>query len=162
MVVPALIYTTSNAGTQQVQGWGIPMATDIAVAVAVITSLGSRVPPGARLFLLRLAIVDHLGAILVIAAFYSGGIAFGWLFVALATVVSAGVLGKVRVRALRVHIALGVVGWYALHESGVHATLIGAPSALSPRRMHSCLPKSSHQWPHVWSARSCTATVTVS
>jgi NhaA family Na+:H+ antiporter len=92
--------------------------------------LGRRVPPGARLFLLTLAIVDDLGAILVIAVFYSGGIAFGWLFAALATVVSSVVLGRARVRAVWVYIALGVVGWYALHESGVHATLIGVAFGL--------------------------------
>jgi NhaA family Na+:H+ antiporter len=130
MVVPALVYTAFNAGGPHLQGWGIPMATDIAFAVAVITSLGSRVPLGARLFLLTLAIVDDLGAILVIAVFYSGGISFGWLFVAAATVVSAVVLTRVRVRALWVYIALGVVGWYALHESGVHATLIGVAFGL--------------------------------
>jgi NhaA family Na+:H+ antiporter len=130
MVVPALIYTAFNAGGPNLQGWGIPMATDIAFAVAVITSLGSRVPLGARLFLLTLAIVDDLGAILVIAVFYSGGIAFGWLAVAAATVVAALVLQKARVRALWVYIALGVVGWYALHESGVHATIIGVAFGL--------------------------------
>ncbi len=130
MVVPALIYIAFNAGGPNLQGWGIPMATDIAFAVAVITSLGSRVPLGARLFLLTLAIVDDLGAILVIAVFYSGGIALGWLAVAASSVVAAVVLQRVRVRALWVYIALGVVGWYALHESGVHATIIGVAFGL--------------------------------
>ena len=130
MVVPALIYAAFNVGTPELQGWGIPMATDIAFAVAVITSLGSRVPLGARLFLLTLAIVDDLGAILVIAVFYNSGIAFGWLAVAVATVIAAVVLTRVRVRALWVYLTLGVLGWYALHESGVHATLIGVALGL--------------------------------
>ena len=130
MVVPALIYTAFNAGGPNLQGWGIPMATDIAFAVAVMTSLGSRVPLGARLFLLTLAIVDDLGAILVIAVFYSGGIAFGWLGVAAAAVALALVLTRAKVRSQWVYIVLGVLGWYALHESGVHATIIGVAFGL--------------------------------
>ena len=130
MVVPAVIYVAFNAGGPHAQGWGIPMATDIAFAVAVITSLGSRVPLGARLFLLTLAIVDDLGAIVVIALFYSGGIALGWLLTAVATVALALVLQRSRVRSLWVYIALGTVGWFALHESGVHATLIGVAFGL--------------------------------
>ncbi len=125
MVVPALIYVAFNAGRPSAGGWGIPMATDIAFAVAVLTSLGSRVPVGARLFLLTLAIVDDLGAILVIALFYSGGLSPGWLVAAAATVAAAVLLTRIRVRALWVFIALGLAGWYALHESGVHATIIG-------------------------------------
>jgi NhaA family Na+:H+ antiporter len=130
MVVPALIYVSFNIGGDHLRGWGIPMATDIAFAVAILASLGSKVPLGARLFLLTLAIVDDLGAILVIAIFYTSSIAFGWLLAAVGTVVLAVVLQKMRVRALAVYIALGVVGWYALHESGVHATLIGVAFGL--------------------------------
>lgn len=131
MVAPALIYVAFNLGGPHVHGWGIPMATDIAFAVAVITSLGSRVPLGARLFLLTLAIVDDLGAILVIAIFYSGGISFLWLFAAVATVVAAVLLQRARVRALWVFIFLGSVGWIALHQSGVHATIIGVAFGLA-------------------------------
>lgn len=130
MVVPALIYAAFNAGGPYANGWGIPMATDIAFAVAVLTSLGSRVPLGARLFLLTLAIVDDLGAILVIALFYSGGIAFGWLLAAAGTVATAVLLQRVRVRALWVFIVLGTIGWFALHESGVHPTIIGVAFGL--------------------------------
>ena len=130
MVVPALIYLVFNAGGEHVSGWGIPMATDIAFAVAVISSLGRRVPLGARLFLLTLAIVDDLGAIIVIALFYTGGVAFTWLGLAVATVVAALVLQRMRVRAVAVYAVLGVLGWYALHESGVHATLIGVAFGL--------------------------------
>src|SRR5512144_3129387 len=82
MVAPAAIYVAFNIGSPYLHGWGIPMATDIAFAVAVLTSLGRRVPLGARLFLLTLAIVDDLGAILVIAIFYTDGVSFGWLLLA--------------------------------------------------------------------------------
>ena len=130
MVVPALIYLAFNAGGDYVSGWGIPMATDIAFAVAVLTSLGSRVPLGARLFLLTLAIVDDLGAILVIAVFYTGGLQFSWLLGAVASILLAVLLQRARVRSMWPYIILGVLGWYALHESGVHATLIGVAFGL--------------------------------
>lgn len=130
MVVPALIYVAFNAGTDNLHGWGIPMATDIAFAVALLASLGSRVPLGARLFLLTLAIVDDLGAILVIAIFYTAGIELWWLLGAAATVAVALFFQKVRIRAMAPYIVLGVVGWYALHESGVHATIIGVAFGL--------------------------------
>ena len=130
MVVPALIYVVLNLGGPYLHGWGIPMATDIAFAVAVLTSLGARVPLGARIFLLTLAIVDDLGAILVIAVFYSGGIAFAWLALAVAAVAGAVVVQRARVRALGAYMALGTLGWFALHESGVHATLMGVAFGL--------------------------------
>ena len=130
MVVPALIYVAFNAGGPYASGWGIPMATDIAFAVAVVTSLGSRVPLGARLFLLTLAIVDDLGAILVIALFYSGGIALGWLLAAAGTVAAAVLAQRMRVRAMWLFMVLGTIGWFALHESGVHPTIIGVAFGL--------------------------------
>ncbi len=125
MVVPAGIYVLFNAGTPFAHGWGIPMATDIAFAVALVSSLGKRVPAGARLFLLTLAIVDDLGAILVIAIFYAQGLSFGWLAVA-AAAVAVTVLARVRrVRAMSWYILLGVICWFALFQSGVHATIAG-------------------------------------
>jgi NhaA family Na+:H+ antiporter len=130
MVVPALIYVAFNLGGDNLQGWGIPMATDIAFAVALLASLGNRVPLGARLFLLTLAIVDDLGAILVIAVFYSSGIDFAWLLVAAGTVALALFFQKLRIRALSAYVVLGLAGWYALHESGVHATIIGVAFGL--------------------------------
>ncbi|MFQ5948952.1 MAG: Na+/H+ antiporter NhaA, partial [Acidimicrobiia bacterium] len=84
MVVPAAIYLAFNSGGEAVRGWGIPMATDIAFALGVVALLGSRVPVGAKLFLLALAIVDDIGAIVVIAVFYTEGLSFGWLLAALA------------------------------------------------------------------------------
>ena len=130
MIAPALIYVAFNAGRPSLGGWGIPMATDIAFAIALLTSLGRRVPLGARLFLLTLAIVDDLGAIVVIAVFYSSGLRWGWLLAAVATVGAALLLQRVRVRAVGAYIALGALGWYALHLSGVHPTLIGVAFGL--------------------------------
>lgn len=130
MVVPALIYASFNAGGEYSHGWGIPMATDIAFAVAVVTALGKRVPTGARVFLLTLAIVDDLGAILVIAVFYSAGLALGWLAVAAGAVGAALLARSWRVRALPVYIVLGVICWFALHESGVHSTIAGVAFGL--------------------------------
>ena len=125
MVVPALIYLAFNAGTAMSDGWGIPMATDIAFAVGVISLLGDRVPSGAKLFLLTLAIVDDLGAILVIAIFYTDQLSLGWLGVAIVAVCAAANLRRVNVRSLVPFLGLGVLAWYALLESGVHATLVG-------------------------------------
>jgi Na+:H+ antiporter, NhaA family len=125
MIVPAVIYAAFNAGTAGSDGWGIPMATDIAFAAGVVSLLGRRVPAGARLFLLTLAVVDDLGAIVVIAVFYSTSLSFGWLVTALAAVAVAFVLRRRGVHSLPVHIALGLVCWVALHHSGVHATLAG-------------------------------------
>lgn len=125
MVVPALIFVAFNAGGPGSSGWGIPMATDIAMAVGVLSLLGSRVAPSLKLFLLALAIVDDIGAIIVIAVFYSGGIDFTALSVAIALVVLVLVLRLVGVRRVWPYVAVGVVLWLAIHESGVHATIAG-------------------------------------
>ncbi len=125
MIVPAVIFLVFNAGTGSSHGWGVPMATDIAFAVGVISLLGTRVPSGAKLFLLTLAIVDDLGAIVVIAIFYTKSLEINWLVVALILVGLAANLRRINVRSLVPYVCLGVVSWYALHESGVHTTLVG-------------------------------------
>lgn len=125
MIVPALIYAAFNAGGPASHGWGIPMATDIAFAVAVLAAAGPRVPTGARLFLLTLAIADDLGAIVVIAVFYAHGLQFAWLAGAVAMMVLAWVFKAMRVRAVGVFVVIGVVCWFCMHESGVHATIAG-------------------------------------
>jgi Na+:H+ antiporter, NhaA family len=130
MVVPAAIYTAVNLGGEGSRGWGIPMATDIAFAVGVVALLGSRVPATAKLFLLTLAIVDDLGAIAVIAVFYTSSLAFGWLAVAVASVGAAYLLRRNDVRLVVPYVALGVLCWLALHESGVHPTLAGVAFGL--------------------------------
>src|SRR5690606_18320638 len=122
--------TALNLDGPHLRGWGIPMATDIAFAVAVLAALGSRVPLGARMFLLALAIVDDLGAIVVIAVFYTTGVALGWLLAAAGTVVAALGLQRARVHTVWAYLPLGVLGWYALHESGVHPTVIGVAFGL--------------------------------
>lgn len=125
MVVPALIYAAFNAGGEASHGWGIPMATDIAFAVAVVVAVGPRVPTGARLFLLTLAIVDDLGAIAVIAVFYTRDLSLTWLAGAGAVIAIAWILQRRRVRATLVFVVLGVLCWLMLHESGVHSTIAG-------------------------------------
>lgn len=130
MVVPALIFLAWTAGTPQARGWGIPMATDIALAVGLLTLAGPRIPPGAKLFLLALAIVDDLGAIAVIALFYRSGGRTSLLGIAALALVAAVVLRKFGVTSFAAYILLGVVMWWALHEAGVHATIAGVAMGL--------------------------------
>jgi NhaA family Na+:H+ antiporter len=125
MIVPALIYTAVNAGGDGARGWGIPMATDIAFAVGVLTLLGPRVPVSLKVFLLALAIADDLGAIAVIAIFYSDSIEFGWLAAAIGAFALTAIMGRLGVRDLIVYIAVGLFAWLAVYESGVHATIAG-------------------------------------
>lgn len=130
MVVPALLYVAIAGGGGAGAGWGIPMATDIAFAVGVLGVLGRRIPSAARLFLLTLAIVDDIGAILVIAVFYTDDLALGWLALALGLLAVMAVLRVLRVWAIPVYVVLGVGVWFALLESGVHATLAGVAIGL--------------------------------
>ena len=135
MATPALIYLAWNAGRAGEHGWGIPMATDIAFAVGVVALVGPRVPNSLKVFLLALAIVDDLGAIVVIAIFYSDGIAFGWLAGAAGIFALVAALGWLRVRSVSVYLALGAFAWLAVFESGVHATIAGvALGLLTPMR----------------------------
>ena len=137
MVFPALIYVLINldAGEAAIQGWGVPMATDIAFAVGVLAILGSRIPSGARLFLLTLAIVDDIGAISVIAIFYTDDLRLGYLALAIGGLVMAVVATRVGIRSLAFYVPLGVIVWFFTFESGVHATLAGvALGFLTPAR----------------------------
>jgi Na+:H+ antiporter, NhaA family len=142
MVVPAAVFALINAGGEGARGWGIPMATDIAFAVGVVTLLGSRVPLSARIFLLTLAVADDMGAIGVIAVFYTGELSLGWLALAIAGLAGAFALRQGDVQALAPYLAVGTFIWLALLESGVHATLAGVALGLltpawplrSPRR----------------------------
>jgi len=130
MLVPAALYAAINAGGEGAAGWGIPMATDIAFALGVLALAAPRVPSGVRLFLLTLAIVDDIGAIVVIAVFYSSGIEAGWLLVAAGAVVAVVLLRRRLTTTTVPFVALGAVLWLALHEAGVHATLAGVVMGL--------------------------------
>lgn len=135
MVVPALVFLAVNLGEPGARGWGIPMATDIAFAVGVLALLGRRIPSGLRVFLLSLAIVDDIGAILVIALFYSTDIALDWLVAAGALLLIVVLLRRARVLWVPVYAAVGVGVWFATFQSGVHATLAGvALGLLAPAR----------------------------
>jgi NhaA family Na+:H+ antiporter len=125
MVVPALLYIVFNFGGSESHGWGIPMATDIAFAVGVLAVLGSRIPSGLKVFLLSLAIVDDIGAIVVIALFYSSGINFGYLAAAGAGVLIVVALRRQRVFWTPIYVVVGTGVWLATLESGVHATIAG-------------------------------------
>lgn len=130
MVVPALFYFLLNTSGEASRGWGIPMATDIAFAVGIVALLGSRVSPKIKLFLLTLAIVDDIGAIAVIAIFYSSGLSVPWLLTAVLGLVAVWLLQRARVWAIPVYVVLGIFIWYATLESGVHATIAGVALGL--------------------------------
>ena len=135
MVVPAGIYLAVTGFGDAGEGWGIPMATDIAFAIGVIGLLGRRIPSAARLFLLTLAIVDDIGAIIVIAVFYTAELHVTWLALAVGLLVLMIVLQKLRIWSFPVYIVIGVVLWFALFQSGVHATLAGvAIGLITPAR----------------------------
>ncbi len=135
MLTPALIYLAVTAGSEGANGWGVPMATDIAFAVGVLALLGPRIPQRLKLFLLTLAIVDDIGAILVIAVFYTSSIELGWLALAIGLVVAIVVLTKRRIWYTPLYLVIGSVVWYATFRSGVHATIAGVVlGLLAPAR----------------------------
>ena len=125
MVVPAFIFYVFNSSGEASDGWGIPMATDIAFAIGVVSLLGKRVPSAMKIFLLTLAIVDDIGGILVIAFFYTEELASECLIVAAISVFGVIIFKKLNVRYTPAYIALGVILWYSLFESGVHSTIAG-------------------------------------
>lgn len=131
MLVPSLIYIIFNAGTETSGGWGIPMATDIAFALAIIAILGKNVPTSLKIFLAALAIVDDLGAILVIAVFYTKQIHFEYLAMALAVVIVLALMNYFKVKSLIFYILPGILLWYLIHHSGIHATIAGVLLALT-------------------------------
>jgi NhaA family Na+:H+ antiporter len=130
MIVPASIYLAFNLGGDGEHGWGIPMATDIAFAVGVLSLLGDRVPLSLKIFLLALAIVDDLGAIVVIALFYTDDLSFAWLGAGVAMFAVIYMLGRLGVKDVVVYVVVGAGAWLAVHESGVHATVAGVALGL--------------------------------
>ena len=122
MVVPAVVFFALNAGGPASHGWGIPMATDIAFAVSVVTLLGRRVPLAARTFLLTLAVADDIGGIVVIAIFYTSGLHAAWLAGAVVAFAGAYLAQRLGIRSYAPYLLLGTTAWFCLHESGIHAT----------------------------------------
>ena len=121
---PAIIYL-SIAGGVAAGGWGVPVATDIALAVGLLTMIGSRVPESLRIFLLALAVIDDIVAILIIALVYSDGISINWLLTSSAVIAGIYILKQINIRATLIYVGVGVLLWFALYKTGVHPTLAG-------------------------------------
>jgi NhaA family Na+:H+ antiporter len=137
MVVPALLYTAVNAGGDGQRGWGIPMATDIAFALGVLNLLGSRVPLSLKVFLAAVAIVDDIGAVLVIAVFYSESVQWALVGFGFGILGVLGLLNRAGVRNPMFYVVLGIVLWVLFLKSGIHATVAGVLLALTiPARVH--------------------------
>lgn len=147
MALPALLYVAVSWGAHgALDGWAVPMATDIALALAVLAVSGSALPAALRAFLLTLAVVDDLGSIAAIAVFYTDHISFLWLGVTLILLAGFALLQWRRVRTPWVYVPLGVVIWATMHASGVHATVAGVAMGLmvgSERAEHLLRPISA-------------------
>lgn len=131
MLVPALLYAIINHNTKTASGWGIPMATDIAFAIAVLTFLSDKIPGSLRVFLAALAIVDDLGAIIVIAVFYSSGLNFTYLLLSAMVFAAQILLNRFKVQGLIWYLLLGVLLWYFIHGAGIEATIAGVLTAFT-------------------------------
>jgi NhaA family Na+:H+ antiporter len=130
MIAPALIYFFLNSSGEASRGWGVPVATDIAFALGVLSLFGKRVPIGLKVFLTALAIADDLGAVLVIAVFYTSTLNFGALITAGIFIALIALAGRLGVRSPMVYLLLAIGVWLAVFESGVHATVAGVLLAL--------------------------------
>ena len=131
MLFPAAIYAFFNAGTLTANGWGIPMATDIAFALGIISLLGKRVPASLKVFLAALAIADDLGAILVIAIFYTNELHWMQLLYSGGILALLIIMNQTGVKKLIFYIIPGIFLWYFVHHSGIHATIAGVLLALT-------------------------------
>lgn len=130
MIVPALLYALFNHGTATTSGWGIPMATDIAFAIGVLSLLGNRVPDSLKILLTALAVVDDLGAVVVIALFYSSGISFFYLMLSGFVLLLLFIMNRSGVKSLVFYLIPGILLWYFMYSSGVHSTISGVLLAM--------------------------------
>lgn len=129
MVVPALVYL-AIAGSAAPRGWAVPMATDIALAVGVLAVAGDRIPASLRAFLLGLAIVDDIGAIVIIALVYSSGVSIGWLITATVCIGTTLTVKRLGIHWTWIYVGIGAVLWLSLHEAGIHPTIAGVMMGL--------------------------------
>jgi NhaA family Na+:H+ antiporter len=138
MAVPAIIYVIINFETgNTLRGWAIPSATDIAFSIGVLSLLGKRVPVSLKIFLLALAIIDDLGAIIIIAFFYSTELQYIYLILMLGSFLALLIINKFGVKIFMPYLFIGILLWYFTHESGIHSTISGVLLALSiPHRVH--------------------------
>lgn len=124
MAVPALVYL-ALAGDVAPEGWAIPVATDIALAVGVLSLMGSRVTQALKAFLLALAVIDDIAAILIIALVYSSGVVFSWLLGGVLAIIATFILQKLEVMKISAYVFVGALLWYSLYRAGLHPTLAG-------------------------------------
>ncbi len=152
MVVPALIYLAVNLSAPggRPEGWAIPMATDIAFALAILAVVGSSLPTSLRAFLLTLAIVDDLGAILIIALVFTHGLSLPWLAGAAAVAVLWGLLQWRRISGWYLYVPLAVICWWCVLQSGVHATIAGVALGLLTRSSREDGGALIDRWEHLW------------
>jgi NhaA family Na+:H+ antiporter len=129
MLIPALIYFLLNYNSPLEKGWGIPMATDIAFAVAVLSLVGKQIPSGLKLFLMSLAIIDDLGAVIVIAVFYSQKLFLNYLLYAAVVFCLMLTMNFLKIKQTIFYLLLGLIAWYFILCSGVHATIAGVVTA---------------------------------
>ena len=129
MAIPALIYL-AIAGRDAPEGWAIPVATDIALAVGVLALIGARASDGLKSFLLALAVIDDIGAIIIIALLFSAGAVFSWLIAALGAVVAVWILQRLGVMSTYLYALVGILLWISLYRAGVHPTLAGVVMGL--------------------------------
>lgn len=125
MLIPALMYIVLTKGTEYSVGFGIPMATDIAFAIGVLSLLGNRVPASLKVFLTALAVIDDLGAIIVIAIFYTETLLWGYLFGVIGIFILLRILNRLKVLKIWIYLLGGVAMWYFMLQSGIHATIAG-------------------------------------
>ena len=129
MLLPALVYLLIS-GSRAPTGWAVPVATDIALAVGLVSMMGSRVPFALKTFLLALAVIDDIGAILIIALLYSQGVVLSWLGGALLVIVIVFILKKLGIKSLWIYIMCGSLLWYAFYRASLHPTLAGVVMGL--------------------------------
>lgn len=152
MLVPAALFTLVNLSGGDLRGWAVPTATDIAFAIAVLAVVGRSLPNSLRAFLLTLAVVDDLLAIIVIAVAYSDSISFGWLAASLGVIAVFGLLTRRRITSAWLLVPIGVVAWAFMHASGVHATIAGVllglvvPGTPDESEEHCLAAHIEHRW----------------